>query len=67
MTYIKVKAITFFENTCNIIRAPGFHIIRVNVNKMLKIIFLIYKLLEDLRAKDDNKNGKAPEHKVKGL
>lgn len=60
MTYAKVKGSKFFEKTCNIIRPTGFHIIRVNVNKILKIIFLEHKRLENFRAKDDNRNGKAP-------
>ena len=66
MTYAKVKGNKFFEKICNVIRAAGFHIIRVNVNKILKIIFLEHKRLENFRAKDDNRNGKASVCEVKG-
>lgn len=39
MTYAKVESNKFFKKTCYVIRAAGFHIIKVNVNKTFKISF----------------------------
>lgn len=51
MTYAKVKGNTFSEKTRSIIRTVGFHIIKVNVNKIFKIIFLEHGCLENFRAR----------------
>lgn len=62
----KLRLITFFEKTCNIIGAVGFHIIKVNVNKIFKIIFLENKCLENFRPKMITEIEKFQSVKLKG-
>ena len=66
MTSAKVKGNEFFEKACSIIRAAGFRVIKVNVSKILKIIFLKHKCLENLRPKMITEMGKLQRVTLKG-